>query len=175
MATSLAMSGAIEAIWTLSTLSMTSFIVWLSITVSSFEMERALINSSEIENIITTQDDLYRAFSAEKDDSNPAVKEVLNYKEALWNGYELIRDRKIITTNILNKIQEVLIKNKSGIRSQPGTALKNIQTGETIYTPPFGKDIIEDKLKNLEEYINISDDERDPLIKMAIVISKHLF
>lgn len=125
-------------------------------------------DSSEIENIITMRDDLYRAFSAEKDDSNPAVKEVLNYKEALWNGYELIRDRKIITTNILNKIQEVLIKNKAGIRSQPGTALKNTRTGEIIYTPPFGKDIIEDKLKNLEEYINISDDDTDPLIKMAI-------
>ena len=111
---------------------------------------------------------LYRAFSAEGEYSNPAVKEVLNYREALWNGYELIRDRKIITANILNKIQKVLIKNKAGIRSQPGTALKNARTDETIYTPPYGKDIIEDKLRNLEEYININDDDTDPLIKMAI-------
>ena len=125
-------------------------------------------DSSEIENIVTTQDDLYRAFSTEIGDHNPAVKEVLNYKEALWQGYELIRDRKIITSNMLNQIQEVLIKNKAGIRAQPGTALKNARTGETIYTPPFGKDIIENKLKNLEEYININDDAVDPLIKMAI-------
>lgn len=125
-------------------------------------------DSSEIENIITTQDDLYRAFSAEGADSNPLVKEVLNYKEALWIGYELIRDRKIITSNILNKIQEVLIKNKAGIRTQQGTALKNTRTDEIIYTPPFGKNIIEDKLKNLEEYLNINDDDIDPLIKMAI-------
>ena len=125
-------------------------------------------DSSEIENIVTTQDDLYRAFSAEIGDPTPAVKEVLNYKEALWQGYELVRDRKIITSNMLNQIQEVLIKNKAGIRAQPGTALKNARTGETIYTPPFGKDIIENKLKNLEEYININDDAVDPLIKMAI-------
>lgn len=125
-------------------------------------------DSSEIENIFTTQDDLYRAFSAEKEDSNPAVKEVLNYKEALWRGYQLIREKKIITTNMLSQIQEVLIKNQAGIRSQPGTALKNARTGETIYTPPFGMGVIEDKLKNLEEYINIDDDMVDPLIKMAI-------
>ena len=81
-------------------------------------------DSSEIENIVTTQVDLYRAFSAEIGDHNPAVKEVLNYKEALWKGFELIQDRKIITTNMLNQIQEVLIKNKAGIRSQPGTAFQ---------------------------------------------------
>lgn len=126
-------------------------------------------DSSEIENIITTQDDLYRAFSAEIGDYNPAVKEVLNYKEALWKGFELIRDRKIISINMLNQIQEVLVKNNAGIRSQPGTALKNARTGETIYTPPFGKDIIDGMLKNLEEYININDDEVDPIIKMAII------
>ena len=126
-------------------------------------------DSSEIENIITTQDDLYRAFSAETGDSNLAVKEVLNYKKALWKGFELIKDRNIITTNMLNQIQEVLMQNNAGIRSQPGTALKNIRTGETIYTPPFGTDIIVRKMKNLEEYININDDAVDPLIKMAVV------
>ena len=124
-------------------------------------------DSSKIENIITTQDDLFRAFSAEKSDQNPAVKEVMNYREALWKGFEVIKQKTFITTNIINKVQELLIRNNAGIRSQPGTILKNDRTGEIIYTPPYGKGVIESKLKNLEKYINIKDDT-DPLIKMAI-------
>lgn len=126
-------------------------------------------DSSEIENIFTTQDELYRAFSADNTSINPAVKEILSYREALWQGFELIKKKKLITSREIVKIQEVLAKNNAGIRSQPGTALKNGRTGETVYTPPFGKDIIEKKLKNLEEYINTDDDGTDPLIKMAII------
>lgn len=126
-------------------------------------------DSSEIENIVTTQDDLYKAFSIEKAALNHATKEVLNYREALWYGYELIKKKQLITTNEIVKIQEVLVKNNAGIRRQPGTALKNSKTGETIYTPPFGKEVIEEKLRNLENYINIDDDDTDPLIKMAIM------
>jgi Fic family protein len=123
-------------------------------------------DSSEIENIVTTQDELFRAFSV--DNPNPSVKEVLNYREALWTGFEMIKKRGLITTRDIIKIQEILIGNTAGIRKQPGTALKNARTGEVIYTPPFGKDVINDKLKNLELYINKSDDT-DPLIKMAII------
>ncbi|MCH8330943.1 MAG: Fic family protein [Bacteroidetes bacterium] len=126
-------------------------------------------DSSEVENIITTQDDLYKAFSTEGTEANPAVKEVLNYREALWRGYELTRENRIITTNILNQIQGILIQNNAGIRSQPGTTLKNAQTQEIIYTPPFGKDVIENKLKNLEKYINLNDEDTDPIIKMIII------
>ncbi len=126
-------------------------------------------DSSEIENIFTTQDELYRAFSTDNASINPAVKEILSYREALWQGFELIKKKKLITSREIVKIQEVLAKNNAGIRSQPGTALKNGRTGETVYTPPFGKDIIEKKLKNLEEYINTDDDGTDPLIKMAII------
>ena len=126
-------------------------------------------DSSEIENIVTTQDELYKAFSIDSPGLNPAVKEVLNYKEALWLGYELIQKKKLITTGEILKIQECLMGNNAGIRKQPGTALKNAKTGEVIYTPPFGKDVIEDKLKNLEEYINSNLDDVDPLIKMGII------
>lgn len=126
-------------------------------------------DSSEIENIVTTQDELYRAFSTDSSSLNPAVKEVFNYKEALWLGYELIKKKKLITTREILKIQECLMGNDAGIRKQPGTALKNAQTGQVIYTPPFGKDVIEDKLKNLEQYINANPDEVDSLVKMAII------
>jgi Fic family protein len=126
-------------------------------------------DSSEIENIFTTQDELYKAFSADGVSLNPSVKEILSYREALWQGFELIKKKRLITTREIVKIQEVLAENNAGIRSQPGTALKNGKTGETVYTPPFGKDIIEKKLKNLEEYINTDDDGTDPLIKMAII------
>lgn len=128
-------------------------------------------DSSEIENIVTTQDELYRAFSTDSIALAPAVKEVLNYREALWSGYEAIKKKKMLTVREIIRIQEILIGNNAGIRKQPGTALKNARTGKTIYTPPFGKDIIETKLKNLEEYININEKgkETDPLIKMAII------
>ena len=123
-------------------------------------------DSSEIENIVTTQDELFKAFST--DNPNPAVKEVLNYREALWAGFEMIKKRGMITTRDIVKIQEILIGNNAGIRRQPGTALKNAHTGQVIYTPPFGKDVINEKLKNLEAYMNKADDT-DALIKMAII------
>lgn len=125
-------------------------------------------DSSEIENIVTTQDALYKAFSIDNEPLDPNVKEVLNYREALWSGFEVVKKKRLITIREIIKIQELLIGNNAGIRQQPGTALKNAKTGEVIYTPPFGKDVIEEKLKNLEQYINTEDDV-DPLIKMAII------
>ncbi|MFM7022000.1 MAG: Fic family protein [Flavobacteriales bacterium] len=126
-------------------------------------------DSSEIENIVTTQDELYKAFSQESTSVDPAVKEVLNYREALWTGFEAIKKRQIITVKEIIKIQEHLIGNNAGVRQQPGTALKNAKTGEVIYTPPVGKKVIEEKLKNLEEYINTDMDEVDALIRMALL------
>ncbi|MFA6262289.1 MAG: Fic family protein [Bacteroidia bacterium] len=126
-------------------------------------------DSSAIENIVTTQDELYKAYSVGNTDLNAAVKEVLNYKQAMWLGYELIKKKKLITTRELMKIQECLMGNNAGIRNQPGTALKQVRTGKVIYTPPFGKDIIQDKLKNLEEYINGTNEDMDPLIRMGIM------
>ncbi|OFY82833.1 MAG: addiction module protein [Bacteroidetes bacterium RIFCSPLOWO2_12_FULL_35_15] len=126
-------------------------------------------DSSEIENIVTTQDELYKAFSTDSLSLDPAVKEVLNYREALWSGYEAVKKKQLITAREIIKIQELLIGNNAGIRKQPGTALKNARTGEVIYTPPFGKEVIEKLLKNLEGYINADGTEVDSLIKMAIM------
>ena len=123
--------------------------------------------SSEIENIITTNDDLYKAIVADKKFDNPATKEVISYKEALWDGLRDIEKRPFITTNLCVDIVQSIKKNTAGIRTTPGTALKNAK-GETIYTPPTGEDTIREKLANLETFIN-GEDTIDPLIKMALM------
>lgn len=123
--------------------------------------------SSEIENIITTNDDLYKALVAEKKFENPATKEVLSYKQALWLGLERLESRPFITTNLCIEIVQCIKGNTAGIRVTPGTALANSQ-GEIVYTPPTGDEIIREKLANLEKYIN-QDETLDPLIKMALM------
>ncbi|WP_392348253.1 Fic family protein [uncultured Polaribacter sp.] len=123
--------------------------------------------SSEIENIITTNDDLYRSLVADKKFDNLATKEVISYKEALWNGLQQIETRPFISTNLCVEIVQSIKKNTAGIRTTPGTALKNTND-ETIYTPPTGEDVIREKLHNLETFIN-GDDAIDPLIKMALM------
>lgn len=123
--------------------------------------------SSEIENIITTNDDLYKSLVADKKFDNPATKEVLSYKEALWNGLNDIENRPFISTNLCVEIVQSIKKNTAGIRKTPGTALKNA-SGKTIYTPPTGEAVIREKMANLETFIN-GEDAMDPLIKMALM------
>ena len=123
--------------------------------------------SSEIENIITTNDDLYKSVVADKKYENPATKEVLSYKDALWSGLERLESRPFITTNLCIEIVQCIKQNTAGIRVTPGTTLANTK-GEVIYTPPTGETIIREKLANLETFIN-QDDTLDPLIKMALM------
>lgn len=123
--------------------------------------------SSEIENIITTNDDLYKSLVADKKFDNSSTKEVLSYKEALYKALRDIEKRPFISTNLCIDIVQSIKKNKAGIRTTPSTALKNAK-GETIYTPPTGEAIIREKLANLETFIN-ENDTIDPLIKMALM------
>ncbi|MEX0680742.1 MAG: Fic/DOC family N-terminal domain-containing protein [Balneolales bacterium] len=123
--------------------------------------------SSEIENIITTSDDLYQSVVAEKKFDNPATKEVISYKDALWLGLQRMQQRPFISTNLCVEIVQIITQNTAGIRVTPGTTLSNTR-GEVIYTPPEGKTIIRDKLANLEQFIN-QDESLDPLVKMAIM------
>ncbi|TVQ74905.1 MAG: Fic family protein [Balneolaceae bacterium] len=123
--------------------------------------------SSEIENIITTNDDLYKSVVADKKLVNTATKEVLNYKQALWQGLQRLEQRPFIGTNLCIEIVQCVTKNSAGIRVTPGTTLSNAR-GEVIYTPPEGEKIIRDKLANLEQFIN-QNDSLDPLIKMAVM------
>jgi Fic family protein len=123
--------------------------------------------SSEVENILTTNDELYKSFVADRKIENSATKEVLSYKEALWLGLEEIKAKPFITTNLCVKIVQCIKQNSAGIRITPGTALAT-NKGEVIYTPPTGEDIIREKLANLEKFIN-EENEIDPLIKMALM------
>lgn len=123
--------------------------------------------SSEIENIITTNDDLYRTLVADKMYENSASKEVISYKEALWYGLQELETKPFISTNLCIEIVRRIKKNTAGIRTTPGTTLSNSQ-GEVIYTPPSGEEVIRDKMANLETFIN-TNQEYDPLIKMAVL------
>ena len=138
-----------------------------AILVNSIILQEAKA-SSEIENIITTHDALFRAFSAKTGQIDPATKEVLRYREALWEGFSSLKDRPLLTTNLFIRIVQTIRANRVGIRNTPGTKVANAATGEVVFTPPEGEDIIRDKLKNLEDYIH-AEDEVDPLIKLALI------
>ncbi|MCK4679240.1 MAG: Fic family protein [Bacteroidales bacterium] len=126
-------------------------------------------DSSEIENIVTTRDELFIAFATQHKNISPQIKEVLNYRSGLWHGYNLIKEKGFMSVNVIIDLHEKIINNDAGIRKFPGTALKNSRTGEIVYTPPTGEINIKKKLSNLETYINIDDDVIDALIKMAII------
>ena len=139
------------------------------ILISSLTLQEAK-DSSEVENIVTTQDDLYRAELNLKEAAiNASTKEVLNYRQAMQKGFDLVRKNKLLTLNYIKQIQEVLEENKGGFRAGPGTTLQN-QHKEVVYTPPQSKVQIEQFMHNLELYINDPDmHDIDPLIKMAII------
>lgn len=147
--------------------------------VSSIPNENILINtlglqeakdSSEIENIITTHDDLYKAELNFDSFKSLDAKEVQNYITALKTGYSLISKYKILTSNVIIKIQFELEKNNAGFRKVPGTVLKNSTTGKAVYTPPQDYKIIKELMSNLEQYINDNTLSKfDPIVKMAII------
>ncbi|MCX5804361.1 MAG: Fic family protein [Proteobacteria bacterium] len=138
-----------------------------SILINSLVLQEAKA-SSEIENIITTNDALFRAFAAKTSQIDPATKEVLRYREALWEGFNLLKEKQLLTTNLLVKIYQTIKQNNSGIRNTPGTKIANAATGEVVFTPPEGEQIIRDKLANLEKYIH-EENTVDHLIKLAVI------
>lgn len=127
-------------------------------------------DSSAIENIITTHDELYKAQLFENLFSNASAKEVSRYAAALKEGFNLVRTHKIISTSHILTIQKTLEQNDAGFRRVPGTALINDATGETVYTPPQDFQTIADLMSNLVSFINDNLlSELDPLIKMALI------
>jgi Fic family protein len=125
--------------------------------------------SSEIENIVTTNDALFQAFSSSERVTDPATKEVLHYREAVWEGLTSLKARHLLTTNLWVKVVQTIKQNSAGIRTTPGTKVSNAVTGDVIYTPPEGEKIIRDKLKNVEEFIHEDADGLDPLVKLALI------
>lgn len=123
-------------------------------------------DSSEIENIITTKDDLYKAVSETVTKIDSATKEVMFYREALYTGFNQLKEHGFISINDIVQIQKVLVQNDAGIRTLPGTKLVNDTTNEVVYTPPQTKEEIDELLKNFTEYLN---NEEDSLSKLAIL------
>ncbi len=140
------------------------------ILISSLTLQEAK-DSSAVENIVTTQDDLYRAgLDINYQFINASTKEVLFYREAINQGFRMVRNKSILTLNDIKHVQEILEQNSAGFRTTPGTQLKRESDGAVIYTPPQdGLEIVR-YMANLEQFINDNQlSQLDPLIKMAII------
>jgi Fic family protein len=123
-------------------------------------------DSSEIENVLTKHDELYRALSSEKKLTDPQTKEVIRYRESLFKGYKLIKKKNVLSPSDIINIQETIVLNNAGIRKSPGTALRNERTDEIIYTPPQNYERIQKLINNYTEFFN---DDETSLIRMAIL------
>lgn len=140
-----------------------------NILLSSLVLQEAL-DSSAVENIVTTSDELYRAELDIKGGlTNAATKEVLNYREAMQVGFDMVRRNRLLTLNDIKQIQKTLEHNNVGFRTVPGTKLKSSK-GEVVYIPPQSGEDVARYMSNLERYINDPEiHDIDPLIKMAII------
>lgn len=132
--------------------------------------------STAIENIFTTEDELYKAISdtAREEKANPATKEVLKYREAMWEGHSQLEKDKTITLDLIVKIFQQIKDTSAGLRSPQALVVirqgqSELRAGEVMYTPPRGEGIVEKLMSNLIVYLN--DDVKyptDPLLKMCI-------
>lgn len=140
------------------------------ILISTLTLQEAK-DSSAVENIVTTQDDLYKAGLSENlSILSPATKEVLRYREAVFEGFNLVRKNKILSNNVIKKVQEMVKMNNAGFLVSPSKALVNQSDGRVIYTPPQDMNEVNEQMKNLESFINDpAMCNLDPLIKMAII------
>ena len=141
-----------------------------NILISMLALQEAR-DSSAVENIVTTQDDLYQAGVSDNIRIiNPATKEVLRYREAIFEGFEMVRKNKILSNNVIKKVQEKVKQNNAGFLVSPSKALVNQSDGRVIYTPPQDINEVNEKMSNLEAFINDQElSSLDPLIKMAVI------
>jgi len=141
--------------------------------INTISLQEAKI-SSAIENIFTTDDELYKAYSDQNNESTGASKEVLRYREALWTGYNYIKENGsfdqeyfINVVNVIKQSNETIRPDFSNTTIRQGGTGPN--AGTIIYTPPRGRLIIDEKLNNLIEFLNDDDQFKiDHLLKMAI-------
>lgn len=126
-------------------------------------------DSSEIENIVTTHDELFKGEDSTQEAIDAATKEVLRYRQALRKGFLLVQETGLLTLNHMLSIQEVLEQNRAGFRKLPGTALKN-NAGEVVYTPPQDQQEVQRLMGDLERFMNEDVPfDADPLIKMSLI------
>lgn len=123
-------------------------------------------DSSEIENIVTTNDRLFRFANTDGEHADPATREILRYRTALRNGYDNLKARPLTVQTALTLCRTIKGYDLD-VRSLPGTTITNRSTGQVIYTPPEGADVIRGKLSNWEKYLHEKDGV-DPIIRMAV-------
>lgn len=139
-----------------------------SILINTLGLQEAK-DSSEIENIVTTHDELFKDDVSSESQLSAASKEVLSYRQALYTGFALVKETGLLTANHLMGMQRELERNQAGFRKLPGTALKD-GAGRTVYTPPQEPDAIVALMRDLEQAINDPDAVPvDALIKMALI------
>lgn len=139
-----------------------------SILVNSIILQEARA-SSEIENVVTTNDRLFEAFASSDRDYDPQTKEVLRYREALWKGFNVLKNGQTLSTDLFIELVKIIKETESSIRTTSGTVIANPVTKKIIYTPPEGEPIIRELLSNLEDYIDSKNSETDALIRMAVI------
>jgi Fic family protein len=122
--------------------------------------------SSEIENIVTTTDKLFEFVDMAEDKADAATKEALRYRTALFEGTKMVR-RGMLTTDMAIQICSTIKDVELDIRDDSGTRLSNRATGEVIYTPPVGQELLQQKLQNWADFMQQGPDI-DPLVRMAI-------
>lgn len=123
-------------------------------------------NSSEIENIVTTNDKLYEFANADPEAADPQTKETLRYRTALIEGFRDLETRPLTTATAV-KICRIIKGTDLDIRRTPGTTLRQARTNEVIYTPPEGEAVLRDMLSNWERFLHEADD-LEPAVRMAI-------
>lgn len=125
--------------------------------------------SSEIENVVTTTDRLFRfAQAGSEDQADPATREALRYRRALHRGFTGLTDRPLSTATALD-VCSTIKGVQMEIRKVPGTALQKDASGEIVYTPPAGETTLQELLTNWEHFIHDERDGLDPLVRMAIM------
>ncbi len=124
--------------------------------------------SSEIENIVTTFDELFKEITLKN--QNDASKEVVNYRQAVLFGFNEVKENGFINSKIIEDIHHIIDPSVGGIRKIPGTVIMNTKTKEVLHTPPQGENEIRNYLSNLERYMNYPEiEDTDPLIKMSMI------
>jgi Fic family protein len=136
-----------------------------NILISAISLQEAR-ESSAIENIVTTQDELYKNITIKSAEMDSSAKEVIDYRKAIYKGYDIIKERKLLSISDITKIQEIIAENNAGIRKLPGTSLVNANANEIIYTPPQSYDEICFLPSNFCQYLN---DNENSLWKMAVL------
>lgn len=138
-----------------------------AILINTLSLQEAK-DSSAIENIVTTHDELFRSDAVAEATSSAAAKEVRDYVQALKRGFEVVRDRRLLTNAVIRDVQATLEGNTAGFRTLPGTVLKDGR-GRTVYTPPQDPSDVIALMTDLEAFINDDSFDVDPLVKMAIM------